>query len=150
MILEKIVWVFKDRTYSKLKDFNEDVRQYQIDILGSDEAWQPNEVVVDSPQVEIEYDAWIRRKKELLRDERLSAEYANLFDEEIDEEDGEEAHIIMTLTADNNLNFTMGELFMKINNNIANKDLGDHVFFEGLEESDGESNLPSYYIYLGS
>ena len=44
-----------------------------------------------------------------------------------------QVEIMAHLVADNGTYFTREELLFKLHNLMANKELGDHVFFEGIE-----------------
>ena len=85
-------------------------------------------------------------------------------DEELLEEDKEDGmwqvEIMAHLVADNGTYFTREELLFKLHNLMANKELGDHVFFEGIEYEghecegygliDNEDGIPVFYIVCGS
>ena len=72
--------------------------------------------------------------------------------------DDEEEDIIeeqIMLQADNNKYFTTAELLYKVHNEVHDKLEGDdHIFFEGLELFDNESEeypgIPYYFIFQGS
>ena len=71
-----------------------------------------------------------------------------------------QVEIMAHLVADNSTYFTREELLFKLHNLMANKELGDHVFFEGIEYEghecegygliDNEDGIPVFYIVCGS
>lgn len=61
-----------------------------------------------------------------------------------------QADIEALLSANNGSFFTSGELLMKVHNQLAEKDLGDHYFFEGLEWVEMEDGIPRWRVRLGS
>ncbi len=151
MTLNNIAWSFTEEYYSDKEKFNKEVVEYQDDISDKNN-WIPDEIVFDVPELQIQYMAWIYESGDLLENETLIDEDKDVFDEEPDEdEDGYQVEIIAKLKADNGKNFTALEFLMKAHNQQANKELGDHVFFEGTDEElvivDG---LPTYYIACGS
>lgn len=107
-------------------------------------------IVFDFPELKIQYEAWIAGAGDLLENESL------LEDEDILDEDNKEdglfqVEILAHLKADNGQNFTALEFLLKSHNQQVNKELGDHVFFEGTDENpelfDG---IPICYIACGS
>ena len=54
------------------------------------------------------------------------------------------------LKADNGKYFTNLELMTKVHNQQANKELGDHVFFEGMDLDDEIDGIPVFYVACGS
>jgi len=146
MVLNEIAWAFKDKLYSNLKEFNKDVQQYQVDILGDEDVWKPDEIVANCPQIQVCYEAWLKSPKDLLKNESLTAPVS----EEVDEDEYVEAEVIAKFDADNGQNFSAAEFLMKVHNTLSNKELGDHIFFEGIEEDDEDFKIPTFYIICGS
>lgn len=84
--------------------------------------------------------------------------------EEYDKEDGMwQVEIYARFKADNGQYFTTEEILFKIHNTMANKELGDHVFFENLayddhefdaddadDVSDDDEGTPVFVVWLGS
>lgn len=63
-------------------------------------------------------------------------------------EDENQVEIVALIKADNGLHLTAQELLM---NQMANKEPGDHVFFEGTDETPFVSDgVPTYFIGCGS
>lgn len=146
-------WVFNKQTYSRedfSKEYNKDVKQYTDDQVDDDDRLEESEILVT-------YEAWIESKDQLFDNERVT-------DEELLEEDKEDGmwqvEIMAYLVADNGTYFTREELLFKLHNLMANKELGDHVFFEGIEYEghecegygliDNEDGIPVFYIICGS
>jgi len=152
MTLNKIAWSFTNEIFTDIEKFNKEVTQYQIDIYKTEDRWNPNEIVFEFPEMQIQYMAWVKGPKDLLENETLIEDDEDVFDDEDNAEDGEfQVEILAKLKADNGENFTALEFLMKAHNQQANKELGDHVFFEGTDENpeiiDG---LPTCYIACGS
>mgnify|MGYP000980942018 CR=1 FL=1 len=151
MTLNKIAWSFTNKTYSDAEKFNNAVTEYQIDIKENSDEWKPTKIVSDFPEIEIQYMAWVKSPEDLLENEALIEDDEDAFDDEPEEEAGYQVEIVAKLTADNGANFTALEFLMKTHNQLANKELGDSTFFEGVEDnSDHEDELPLYYISCGS
>ncbi|TWP29521.1 hypothetical protein ETU08_06655 [Apibacter muscae] len=147
--LNQICWCFTPKTYTSFDEFNKEVINYQKSIGETDEDWKPDEVAIDSPELQIQYRAWITGPSDLLENETLIDDYKSIFDEEL-EEDEYPVEIIAKFKADNGKNFTTLEFLIKLHNQQANKELGDHVFFKGIDEPEIIHGIPTYYIACGS
>ena len=150
MTLNNIAWSFSNEIYTDAAKFSKDVEQYQKDLADDADLLNDDEIVIEAPEIRIQYEAWVYGPEDLLENEQLIEDDADAFDEEADE-DGYQVEIIATLKADNGKYFTALEFLMKAHNQQANKELGDHVFFEGIdEEPEIIDGLPTYYIACGS
>ena len=146
-------WVFNKQTYSReefSKEYNENVKKYVDDEADDDDR-------LEEPEILVTYEAWIESEDQLFDNERVT-------DEELLEEDKEDGmwqvEIMAHLVADNNTYFTREELLFKLHHLMANKELGDHVFFEGIEYEghecegygliDNEDSIPVFFIVCGS
>ncbi|MDO5858308.1 hypothetical protein Q2490_13520 [Myroides odoratimimus] len=152
MTLNKIAWSFSKKNYLSYEEFNKEVTEYQIIIHKTDQDWKPNEVVFDFPEIQIQYMAWVNGVDDLLENERLIEDDKDVFEDEDNAEDGfYQVEILAKLKADNGKNFTALEFLIKAHNQQANKELGDHVFFEGTDEQpEFNEGLPTCYIACGS
>ncbi|MNK31452.1 hypothetical protein D3C87_498880 [compost metagenome] len=148
--LNNIAWSFSSKHYTDAGEFNQDIVDYQKAIYNTDEHWKPSESAFDFPELQIQYEAWITQPSDLLENESLIDDDENIFEEYPDETE-HQVEIVAKLKADNGKNFTALEFLMKAHNQQANKELGDHVFFEGTDE-DPEiiDGLPTCYIACGS
>ena len=151
---DEVYWVFNKLTYSRdefSKEYNKVVKNY-VDKNQAD-----NDDILDEPEILVTYEAWIESVDQLFDNERVT-------DEELLEDDKEDGmwqvEIMAHLVADNGTYFTREELLFKLHNLLANKELGDHVFFEGIEYEghecegygliDNEDGIPVFYIVCGS
>ena len=147
-------WVFNKQTYRReefSKEYNDNVKKYVDDDQADDNDR------LEEPEILVTYEAWIESLDQLFDNERVT-------DEELLEEDKEDGmwqvEIMAHLVADNGTYFTREELLFKLHNLMANKELGDHVFFEGIEYEghecegygliDNEDGIPVFYIVCGS
>ncbi len=96
------------------------MKQYQVEMIGKD-TWKPDEIVIDKPEMDI-----------LL---------------EMNWNEPPNDRVECTLKSENNKNFTALDFMFQLHNFVAQYDLGDHQFFEGLNQ-DLESNR--YIIHTGS
>ena len=145
-------WVFNKKIYSReefSKEYNKAVEKYVDDEADDDR--------LEEPEILVTYEAWIESTDQLFDNERVTDE--ELFEE--DKEDGMwQVEIMAHLVADNGTYFTREELLFKLHNLMANKELGDHVFFEGIEYEghecegygliDNEDGIPVFYTCCGS
>ncbi len=150
MTLNDIAWSFSSKSYTSKEEFSKAITDYQIAIFQKDEKWKPNETAFDFPELQIQYEAWITGSEQLLNNETLLDE-EDAFDEDNSDEGMFQVEIAAHLHADNGENFTALEFLFKTHNQLANKDHGDHVFFEGTDESPQiVDSLPLCYIICGS
>jgi hypothetical protein len=56
-VLSRVYWSFRGGAFADRATFNEQVRQYQIDIAGED-TWSPDEIVIPCPQIRVVYVYW--------------------------------------------------------------------------------------------
>ena len=144
-MLNHIYWAFDEKTYTSVDTFSEDLKSYMED---NRKNWKPEETAVKAGKVYIVYEAFLSGKEELLANEKVVDE------SDLDEEnriDGLfQTDIEALLSANNGRCFTSGELLMKVHNQLAGKDLGDHCFFEGLERVETEDGIPRWRVRLGS
>ena len=148
-------WVFNKKSYSKenfSKEFNQILEEYAE--YGAKESAL---ALLEEPEILVTYEAWIESENQLHNNERLN-------DEELLEEEKEDnlwqVEIMAHITADNGKYFTGEELTFKLQNLMANKELGDHVFYEGIEYEgheceghgliDNEDGIPVFYVCCGS
>ena len=151
---DEVHWVFNKHTYSReefSKEYNKVVEKYV------DDDQEDNDDILDEPEILVTYEAWIESVDQLFDNERVT-------DEELLEDDKEDGmwqvEIMAHLVADNGTYFTREELLFKLHNLMANKELGDHVFFEGIEYEghecegygliDNEDGIPVFYTCCGS
>lgn len=146
--LNNVLWHFTDKEFTDTSIFSDAVSEYHLAIKREPDFWQPEEIVFSLPQVKILYEAWINGQEDLLPNEILIEDEQGAFEME----DGMyQVEILATLDADNGKEFTAVEFLMKVHNQLANKELGDHIFFEGVEEiSSPGTEVPVYYIMCGS
>jgi len=130
MALDDVMWTFSKKIYES-----------------TDREWNPDEVAVNHPEIYVDYEAWIKGKEDLMEnetadEEELSEEYAD---------DGYfQVDVRALLKADNGKYFTNLELITKVHNQQANKELGDHVFFEGMDSDNDIDGIPVFYVACGS
>lgn len=154
MKLNDIAWNFSNKYYIDPKEFNKDVFEYQERVFDGDNNWDPEEIVFDIPELQIEYMSWFSGPDDLLRNEFLTEEYQNIFEEEEPDENGYptyQAEIIAILKARNGKYFTALEFLLQVHNQQANKDLNDYSFFEGIDLKNPKTinGLPTYYVSAG-
>lgn len=144
-LLNHIYWAFDEKPYTSPAAFSEDVKNY---IEDNRKNWKPEETAVKAGKVYIVYEAFLSGKEELLANEKVVDE------SDLDEEnriDGLfQTDIEALLSANDGRCFTSEELLMKVHNQLAGKDLGDHYFFEGLERVETEDGISCWRVRLGS
>ena len=146
-----IEWIFNQKEY--LPDaFARDFNMYMAKRYPDD--W--SEGMAD--EILVTYEAWIRSPAQLHDNERLNEE--DDLKEENKDNDMWQVEIMAHLKADNGKAFTLQELIFKLQNLMADKELGDHVFLEGMEYEghecegngliDNPDGIPVFYVCCGS
>ena len=153
-----IEWIFNQKEY--LPDaFARDFNMYMTKRYPDD--WSEgmaDEFVMEEPEILVTYEAWIRSPAQLHDNERLNEE--DDLKEENKDNDMWQVEIMAHLKADNGKAFTLQELIFKLQNLMADKELGDHVFLEGMEYEghecegngliDDPDGIPVFYVCCGS
>lgn len=150
-----IEWIFNQKEYlpdAFARDFNMYMaKRYPDDWLEG----MADEFVLEEPEILVTYEAWIRSPAQLHDNERLN-------EEDLKEENNDmwQVEIMAHLKADNGKAFTLQELIFKLQNLMADKELGDHVFLEGMEYEghecegngliDNPDGIPVFYVCCGS
>ena len=146
--LNNIYWSFSKKYYNTVEEFKKDIEEYNISCENEKE-WRLDELVVNEPKIEMQYMAWVH-PEDILPNEELM-EDDDIFEEEPDDDEyGYQVELAATLLPDNGKGFLGYELLMKVHNQQANKELGDHVFYEGTEIERGEDGIAILPIYCGS
>ena len=148
-------WVFNKKSYTKenfSKEFNQILEEYAE--YGAKESAL---ALLEEPEILVTYEAWIESENQLHNNERLNGE--ELLEEE-KEDNMWQVEIMAHITADNGKYFTGEELTFKLQNLMANKELGDHIFYEGIEYEgheceghgliDNDDGIPVFYVCCGS
>lgn len=144
-VLKNVYWMFNEIIYVSANTFSHDVVEY---IEDNHKNWHPGEMAVEAEKIYIIFEAFIIGKEALLANEYVTD--ISTLEEKCKIDGLFQTDITALLFADNGKYFTNEELLMKIHNQMAGKDLGDHDFFEGLEKSDPLEGIPCYYVLLGS
>lgn len=150
-ILSSIAWTFNRKAYDSQRDFDGEIRRYQKDVLRERANWDGQHMVIDAAEIEICYEAWIRGNDDLKSNEVLLDEEQIVFDEAYADDGFYQAEICARLQAANGVNFTALDLMYQMEHQVSNKDLGDHIFFEGFAPVQKQGKqFPVYYMYCGS
>lgn len=148
-LLNQLVWSFNDTEYESIDEFSAKVNQYQKLILKEKASWNPEEIIIDHPLVDILYTVWI--DKDSLAENETLLEGDDFFEDEENSDEGLfQAEIEARFRADNGRNFTALELLYKLHQQMTTKELGDHIFFEGLDEDESAKDIPRFYLNCGS
>lgn len=146
--LNNIYWSFSKKYYNTVEEFKKDIEEYNLSCENEKE-WRLDELVVDEPKIEMQYMAWVVPEHILPNEELMEDD--DIFEEEPDDDEyGYQVELAATLLPDNGKGFLGYELLMKVHNQQANKELGDHVFYEGTEIERGENGIAILPIYCGS
>lgn len=151
-LLSNILWAFQRKGYSSIEDFNQEIIHYQTLILKEKASWDAEQRVIDVPAIQVCYEAWIKGKEDISSNETVTDE-DNVFNEDDSDHGMFQVEFCATLKASNGAYFTALDLLFQLENQVANKDLGDHIFFEGLTANDNgapSNETPLYFMYLGS
>ncbi|WP_226065546.1 hypothetical protein [Kaistella polysaccharea] len=148
-LLSNITWSFTEKGYDLQNEFNADISEYQKEIKQEKSSWNPTEIVIEHPSVDIVFVAWIDVNG--LAENEILLEDEDFFDDERTSEFGLfQADIQARLHAENGKNFSALELMYKLDQQLKPKELGDDLFFEGLGSLESDGNIPKFYLFCGS
>lgn len=143
-LLDSIFWDFNQELELNREVFNNQVWNYQVYIKRSSKEWKPQKIVLNSTAFYCVYEAFIYDSKKLFANEMIV---------EVIEDYGQKGilvEICAFIKSDNGECFTMSEILMKLHQQVHGKDLGDSIYFEGLEKADSMKDFPVYYLRCGS
>lgn len=147
-LLDGIAWAFGNSYEPSLTNFWGEVFRYNKRIDNDLEDYTPFATIFNTKKVKVLYDAWIKDKTQLLEYEILID--ASQLEGNSDENGLYQVQIIAECESSGDT-FLAIELLQWINNLLYNKELGDHIFFEGLSlEGREEDGTPVVYLELGS
>lgn len=150
-VLPAIAWTFQAKSYNSPREFDADVAEYQRNILADRAQWDANEIVVDAPEIELCYMCWIKGMEDLNPNETLLDDEEEAFDDDNEDSGYYQVEICARLRASNEKNFTALDLLYQMEKQLIGKELGDHIFFEGLDRvKNHPGDTPLYYISFGS
>ncbi|ERJ60374.1 hypothetical protein [Sphingobacterium paucimobilis] len=150
-VLSEIVWTFNRKPYDSQIDFDGEIARYQKDILKSKAHWNGDDIAIHASEIEITYEAWISDLDDLRSNEELLEAEEDVFDEDNEEDGLFQVEISARLHAANGMHFTALDLLYQMEHQVSNKELGDHIFFEGFRRvQDYERPFPLYYMICGS
>ena len=120
-------WCFSKNAQQNLEEFNHEIARYNQVVLGENDSWNAHEIVIPQINIGIVFQHWTQQN--------------------------ERKYEYMALTASNEQGFSLLDLIFQIQLQLAGIDLGDHLFFEGLQplpDINGEGSLPCYILRCGS
>lgn len=145
MTLNRIVWIFTKEYYTDTEKFNQKVAAFQM----NPNEWNLTEIVFNLPELQIQYTCWA--PADLLENETLIGEVPGVFFEVEPGKKIYKVEVLATLKAENGASFTALAFLMKAHNQQADKALGDHYIFEGIdEEPEIVNGIPTFFIACGS
>ena len=150
-------WIFDQHKYSRYA-FSVEFDDAMIERFGED--WHVHDIntPINADELLVVYRAWIKSKDQLHENEMLFSN-GELIEEERDNGMWQ-VEIMAYLKPDDGISFSLEELMFKIHNLMANKELRDHVNFEGFDnigffdkktgKEDRANGLPTILVCCGS
>ncbi|MDR0264150.1 MAG: DUF1266 domain-containing protein [Sphingobacterium sp.] len=149
-ILLHVAWRFQRKRYRSIEEFDNEVNRYQKDTLENRNRWSPNQIVVEHSEIEVCYLVWIRSMEDLKENEYLLDDEADVFCDDNVDNGYYQVELCARLKSPNGRHFTALDLLYQLEKQVSEKELGDHIFFEGLDaiEKD-EEGIPMFYLSCG-
>lgn len=153
--LDSVNWIFDKHKYSR-EEFSKKFNEVMTEYYGI-KWWDTNiNGKIEESDILITYEAWIGSTEQLHDNEILDVDYE--LTEENKEDGMWQVDITAYLKSDNGEYFSLEELMYKLQNLMADVELGDHIFFEGLEYRgyywcglcDDDKWVHSFYVVCGS
>lgn len=150
-ILLHVAWRFQRKRYRNIEEFEKEVNLYQKDTLENRNRWSPNQIAVEQSEIEVCYLVWIRSMEDLKENEYLLDDEADALCEDNADNGYYQVELCARLKSPNGRHFTALDLLYQLEEQVSEKELGDHIFFEGLDaiEKD-EEGIPMFYLSCGS
>lgn len=150
-ILSGIVWAFQKKDYENKEAFNKAISEYNTAIMKDRAAWDPESIAIEAAEIEVCYEAYLKSKDEIAANESLIDDEEEAFDEANGDGGWFQVELCARLKAANGQHFTALDLLYQLQQQLSQKELGDHIFFEGLDQhSTVAESGPVYYLYCGS
>lgn len=150
-LLKNVSWAFNGIDYATPEAFNQAIIAYESRSGALHPAWVPDEIVLETPSVQVAYRYYITPAEKLFDDEFFLKD-----DDEdilIDKEGASELReVTATFIADNGFYFTALELMYKIHQRLLHRQLGDQIYFEGLFVCNIPERItpPLFYLHCSS
>jgi len=144
-LLIDVKWTFSSKIFENIAAFSEEINNYNH----NNKKWQPDKVVFDYSKLKIKYFAWIHNSEDpcILINEVINKNYSL----KNKEENCYKMNFIATLETENNMCFTAIELMYKIHQQLANKNLGNYIFYAGFvnTNTNNTDDVPCYLLANG-
>ena len=101
---------------------------------------EAEKVVISEPEINLCYETWIKEKEDLNANESLIGDEYNAFDEDNSDDGMFQVELCARLKAGNEATFTALDLMYQVEQQVSNKELSDHIFFEGLVKQKKTNN----------
>lgn len=150
VVFDGVFWTFDDVVHDELADFYEAIYDHNNELDNPLLQFDPLQVLFDTPYVYVIYEAYLEFDGDLHAHEFLENPHilTNKYDDH-----PLAVSIISKIISDTG---QMGalELLHKVHNSLANKHIGERVFFEGFYKigviNDDDTDVPVLTILLGS
>lgn len=151
-VFDGVFWSFNHVYYLTCMQFYQALMDYNTELDNDISGFNPWEILCKEPMVYVMYQARLRSEDDLQGNEILK--YPEVFLGESDGDGYYHTTVVLTIQANDDRVITAIELLHQIQNAIANKELGEHVFFEGFKRvgtvSDLSDEVPVIEVLFGS
>ncbi|MFM9403243.1 hypothetical protein ACKLNQ_15110 [Myroides odoratimimus] len=148
-IFHNVIWDFSEELPETREELNQEVIAKQIRNFGNSNNWDPNEIIIDKPEVTICYSVEMYSEEDVVENEQVIKFETFSFPEDIGESDDIlVAKIHLTLKADNQENFPALELLYKLHQPLLNKQFIAHLYLDGLEINEQTKNKYDYLMHF--
>jgi hypothetical protein len=150
-LLKNVVWAFNGVNYHDPEAFNKAITAYNAESGLEHAKWEPDEIVLDTPSVQIVYQYFVTPTDIRFDDETVLDEDDADLQLNDPEEENEQREVAVTFMADNGYYFTALELMYKIHQRLWHRQLGDRIYFEGLLVCNIPERItpPLFYLHCG-
>lgn len=150
-VFDGLFWTFDHVVYDELSDFYEAVYNRNNELDNPLLQFDPLQILFDNSCVYVMYEAYLEFGEDLHEHEFLENPHilTNKYDDH-----PQAVSIISKICSDTNGQMGALELLHKVHNSLANKRIGERVFFEGFYKigviNDDDEDVPVLTILLGS
>lgn len=150
-VFDGVFWTFDHTVYSELGDFYEAIYDHNNELDNPLLQFDPLQVLFESSCAYVIYEAYLEFNDDLHEHEFLQNPHilTNKYDDH-----PQAVNVVSKISSDNPMSMGALELLYKVHNSLANKQIGERVFFEGFYKigviNDEDEDVPVLTILLGN
>lgn len=150
-VFDGVFWTFDEQIYETLSEFYEALYEHNSELDNPLLQFDPLQSLYDTSHLYVTYETWLEFCDDLHEHEFLQNPHrlTNKYDDH-----PQTVNVVGKICGDEPTHIGVLELLWKVHNSLANKQIGERVFFEGFYQvgviSDEDEDVPVLAILLGN